>query len=512
MNELPIALTIFFLFSLLLNYIYNTYKKSAMQIVNEMGLGYNLANLFDCYSLNEEIKSPDEQITLWGNSPPTKETILSIKKNGFKTIRFPVTWLHFIDDSGNVNPEWMSRVKEVVEWIVSENMYCILDIHNDGLEGNWFYQGLSKDKYFYLWTQIANEFKDFDDYLILESMNDAYFTNGNDYDYERLYNLTQTFIEIVRNSGGNNINRLLLISGANTDKDLSCSSKFKIPKDPSEKIAISIHYYNPSKFTLEPDDSPWTYFEDGIEHIISPLTKWGDEANFNDMVTDFENLKNVFVNNGIPIIIGEVGVLTEQQKDVQSIRDYLYTIFSLSSDYEGIMCCLWDTSSKNGGSLNYYNRESNEWYDEKIRDNFKKISRGKYIKPSDYFIYSKTKTISNTYSDGNLYMNIGKKKVLKVIFNAKIKSSPLSKIVFGIASNNKEGQWTGESIQQKEGKKEFDGSYTFTIDVSEKDFNDFVEAQIWDGNEYASFNHLTVEFKEDDISINFNDFKSAILN
>ena len=76
-----------------------------------MGIGYNLANLFDSYDISKEIKSPEDQITLYGNEIPTKQMIKSIKKSGFRTIRFPVTWANFIDEYGNININWLNRVK-----------------------------------------------------------------------------------------------------------------------------------------------------------------------------------------------------------------------------------------------------------------------------------------------------------------------------------------------------------------------------------------------------------------
>ena len=150
MKDLTFALIIFFLSSLLLNYIYNTSKKNAIQIVNLMGQGYNLGNIFDSFSSFEEIKTPNDQITLWGNVAPTKEIILSIKKYGFKTILFPITFLHFMDNNGKVNSGWMSRVKEVVDWIINAKMFCILDVHHDGASVQWLSEGIiSKPKYIY---------------------------------------------------------------------------------------------------------------------------------------------------------------------------------------------------------------------------------------------------------------------------------------------------------------------------------------------------------------------------
>ena len=114
MNLLPIILIIIFLFSLILNHQSYLSRKTALEIVNEMSLGYNLGNSFDSYNISIIINNPDDQITLFGNPLPTKKLISNLKKSGFKTIRFPVTWTYFIDDYGNINHEWMMRIKEVV--------------------------------------------------------------------------------------------------------------------------------------------------------------------------------------------------------------------------------------------------------------------------------------------------------------------------------------------------------------------------------------------------------------
>ena len=133
---LSFILILLFIFSLLLNYQTYLNERTALDIVNEIGLGYNLGNSFDSYIYLKEINSTQEQITLMGNPIPTKKLISNIKKYGFKTIRFPVTWINFIDDFGNVKTEWMQQVKEVVKWIVRKNIYCILNLYHDSDPGN----------------------------------------------------------------------------------------------------------------------------------------------------------------------------------------------------------------------------------------------------------------------------------------------------------------------------------------------------------------------------------------
>ena len=137
-----IALAIFLLISILLSLKSFISKRSAIQIVNDMGQGWNLANTFDSFTPLEKITNPDDQITFFGNPIPTELMVTRIKKYGFKTVRLPVTWMNFIDESDNVNSEWMSRVREVVDWIINANMYCIINIHHDGVNENWLSEGL----------------------------------------------------------------------------------------------------------------------------------------------------------------------------------------------------------------------------------------------------------------------------------------------------------------------------------------------------------------------------------
>ena len=370
LNSILILLLIY---SLLLCFLSLNYNKPAIEIVNEMGIGYNLANSFDCYNNMKEVQIPDDQITLCDNPIPTKNLIVSLKRYGFKTIRFPVTWINFIDSFGNINSDWLYRVKEVIDFIIDNNMFCILNMNSDNEPGNWLYEeGINaKDKFIAIWFKIAKEFIYYDEeHLIFESMNEkTFFELDDNLNFTTLEILNQAFIDTIRNTGGNNVRRLLLISGSNSITDYSYFLQYKMPIDPKNKIGIAFRYYYPVQFTIVPDDNPWTYKESrSIESVI----KWGDIGHYNDLIENFEFINKIFVDNGIPVILVEVGVLTEQKKEIESIRNYLYTVFSFASCYDGVMACLRDTSNKNIGDMNYYNRESNQWYDDIIKNNFKK--------------------------------------------------------------------------------------------------------------------------------------------
>ena len=516
MNVLFVILPIILLVSLILDFLYSMKKENSFEIVRKMGMGYNIGNTFDSFSNLGKLDTPDEQILLNGNIAPTKDMIKKIKKYGFKTIRFPVTWMHFIDDEGNINSEWMARVKEVVDIIINEKLFCILNVHGDGYYVNWLIRGMEvKDKYINLWSQIANEFKGYNEYLIFESMDTVDYKHNNYYgfDFTILTNLNQAFVDTIRNSGGNNIERLLIIAGANGNLQKTCSPNYTLPIDKSNKLAISIHYYSPSDFVFDYYYEPynWTNYE-GITYTYSPKLIWGNSMDYYSMFEDFELMKKSFIDKGIPVIISEVGVLTKEKKEIESIREYLYILFSISSDYDGIMCCLWDTSNEKFGNMNFYDRTNDIWYDEKIKNNFLKISKGKYIKPLKFLINTNFESSDIIYYYESLYINTKNRRVLKIFINVKLTGVLFVDLELLVQTNNKNGYLVQIDYSKDNAKKQYDGTLIITIDVSRIECYNFIEATIIRGMKYITLNNMTLEFEESFPSIDYKSFKNAISN
>jgi endoglucanase len=418
-----------------------------------------------------------------------------------------------MDESGKINPVWMNRVKEAVNWVIKSKMYCIIDVFNDGALGNWLSQGISsKDKFIYLWTQIANEFKNYNEYLLFLSMGPNLFKIGNNYDYITLLNLNQAFVDAVRNTGGKNSDRLLIIAGMNQDSDLTCSASYKMPIDPSRKLAISFSFFAPGHFTIEASDDRWTWVDEhGVTQVSPFVDKWGSENDYKELYVYFQTFKEIFVDKGYPVIINGVGVLTEDIKDIKSIREYLYSVFSITRSFDGIMSCLLDNSNKQYGKINFYDRINDKWYDEVIRNNFQKILQGDFLKFTDFSYYSNKDTVNYINEHGYLNIKIGKKKVKKVIFNVKI-SIPYYYVTFGFQTNKKNGNYYNEVINGVVGKKNFDGSYTYTLDVSKKDCYDYIEIQKWWNEEYSTFVYLTIEFDKEYTFLNYTEFKRVYNN
>ena len=550
--NLPILLVCAFIFSYILNYIYFNSKKTAFDIVNDMGMGYNLGNVltFNCCSNFEELKLENEQIKNYETIFPTKHNINKIKKYGFKTIRFQVTYMKITNDNGKLNSEWISKIKEIIKFILNENMYFILSVRHDG--EFWKKEGKNgKDKYVSLWNQIANELMNYDEHLIFESNNnvnyepeytfieddinievdDDYISYGSDYpsdmsrdddynDYDffdnnyyiPLLNTTQSFIDIIRNTGGLNKERLLIIAGINNELELSNSFTYEMPIDPANKTAISLHYYIPLEFkdfysediSLDWHDINNNYYE------TTPIKEWGSIQNYKTIIEKFNLLKTIFLDKGIPVIITEVGMMTEQKKENNSIIEFLYVLFSIKEEFDGIMSCLWDISEKIGEDIYFYNKETNQWKDKKIINNLYKISKLKYIQISEFYIETNLVTETETI-EGRYLINLETRKPLKVLLNARYKGDFNIDFSFGILIFVHNYDWIIISLEKEFGKKQYDGTTLFTIDVSTYDCFNMIEAFLFYGEDYFIVNNITVEFEESFISFDYKSYKSAVV-
>ncbi len=300
------------------------------QLLSDMGTGWNLGN-----TLEAAIDGMPYE-TGWGNPVTTKEFITKVKDAGFKTIRIPVSYLKKIGSAPDYTVEaaWLDRIKEVVDYAISQDMYAIINMHGDGYKtvtGSWLIvdspdQDTIKEKYKKVWQQIANKFIDYDEHLIFESMNEVFDGDWDDPEPEHYANFNaynQIFVDTVRQTGGNNSARWLLIPGWNTNIDYTTGDYgFAIPTDDyrsdaipaSEKrIAISVHYY-----------SPWEFC--GAES--GTTTQWGATATDPDktlswcqedyMESQFNAMYKKFVSQGYPFIVGEYGAVDKTKADPQS--------------------------------------------------------------------------------------------------------------------------------------------------------------------------------------------------
>ncbi|MDE5754362.1 MAG: cellulase family glycosylhydrolase [Oscillospiraceae bacterium] len=414
----------------------NAADKDAIQIVNEMGMGWNLGNTFDCWGTRGWTTDTE---TAWGNVTTTQDMITAIKASGFDSIRIPVTWYENITDPAtyDIDDAYLARIKEVVDYAYANDMYVIVNMHWDWESGGslWLNKGADAlPQYKAMWTEIANYFKDYDQHLVFESMNEVTF------DYDVLNNFNQSFVDLMRESGGNNANRLLLLAGKNDDLAQTCSDSYVVPDD--DMVAVSIHYYTPSTFCVADINASWGHTE-----------TWGTETEIQDVYNNFNKMKETFVDKGIPVIVGEYGVLTTEkdQKDRDDIKLYLNTVASTALAIDGLSAFLWDAG--NAGDMQFFDRKELKWFDPTIENVYKNLKQnGAGIK----FEYTSTKEVTiplAEYKDEYGYnVNVAGygangEKLEKVILNGKLTGEEEAGygIGFSATREGQSGVWTAET-------------------------------------------------------------------
>ena len=226
----------------------------AVDLVNAMQIGWNLGNALDSIngSKGNSVKNTE---TCWGNPVTTKRMIEMVAKAGFKTVRVPVTYFGNSDWDANIDKEWLDRVEEVVNYVLDCDMYCIINVHHDTGIGAWITP--DSDKYErssyrmrHLWEQIAERFKNYDNRLIFEGMNEILnrnqqWTAASAENYQNVNKLNQIFVDTVRASGGNNSKRFLMVPLYAAIVSKENIDGFVLPKDTiSKHLIISYHSYD----------------------------------------------------------------------------------------------------------------------------------------------------------------------------------------------------------------------------------------------------------------------------
>lgn len=322
--------------------------KDANEFVSKIKVGWNLGNTFDATG-----GSGVSSETSWGNVKTTKKLITAVKKAGFNTVRIPVSWGKHLDEKGNIDKAWLDRVQEVVDYAYDNNMYIILNVHHDNgtfpLDEKT--EAATTKKYKNLWKQIAERFKDYDEKLIFEGRNEPstegsakQWTGGTKAEWEVMNRMYKVFVDTVRESGGNNKTRFLMIAPyAATSTSYQAMTALEIPDD--DRIIVEVHVYNPYNLALG-DDMSYTDFDANAKKEL-------------DWV--FDNINKAYISKGIPVIIDECGYTNKGKQD-ERIKAYKYMITKAKS--YGIPCVIWDNgvTGEGGEKFGFINRTTCEWY------------------------------------------------------------------------------------------------------------------------------------------------------
>lgn len=349
--------------------------QSAFDITSQMVIGWNLGNSLD--STNDNLtmdSSPKKFAMAWGNPEPTKELIEAVKNGGFNTIRIPTTWYQhlYLDESTNtykIDAKWLAYVKQFVDYAYDMDMFVILNVHHE----NWVnvakftdetYNDASK-KLNDIWSCLAETFKDYDQHLVFEGMNEPRETNnpsnsewgdGDANSWNYINRLNKVFVDAVRGQGSSyNKERLLMLPGYHAGNSVSTVRAIEIPEN-SGNVALSVHAYNPYFFCMDTSNM--------ANHTYPGASGYGSDYK-TELQTMFNSYKSIIAEKNVPIVMGEFSAsdFNNTESRINWAKDYL----SMAKD-AGIPCVLWDNNvvadgnSDNGEAHGYIYRLTNTWY------------------------------------------------------------------------------------------------------------------------------------------------------
>jgi len=312
---------------------------TSVQLSQQMAPGINLGNTLE--AIGGE--------TAWGNPLTTQATMNGYKAAGFKTVRIPVAYTQYADAGNNISPTWMARVKQVVDYACNAGLYVVINIHWDGGWMNhptYDQQAAINGKITKFWTQIANTFKDYDDYLLFAGLNevgmDAPWGTPVSTEWASVQNsFNQAFVDAVRATGGNNAKRHLVVQAYWTSIDYATTIN-TVPTDTADKrLFMEVHYYDPFDFTINGDSSIWQW--GAIATDPSATETWANEPYVD---AAFQKMKTHYVDKGVGVILGEYGVYQKPKyPDMGKYVDYWAQYITHSAYSHGAVPIWWDTGA-----------------------------------------------------------------------------------------------------------------------------------------------------------------------
>ena len=336
----------------------------AMALLRDMKCGWNLGNTFDAFNGYTMHASGTGMETSWVGAKTTPKLISAIHEAGFNTIRIPVSWHNHVDQNDQIDREWIDRVREVAGWALDLGMYVIVNVHHDNdvkyLYPDTTHYDRSAAYLSAVWSQMAEAFRDCDDHLILESMNEPRLV-GTQYEWnwmnsssdcrlsaKYINQLNQLFVDTVRASGGNNATRYLAVPAYSAAPWNAADQLFQLPQDSVEnRIIVSAHAYTPYNFALNTGSADRTF------DLAKDSSKKSEIASFLNV------LYNRFIIKGIPVMMDEFGALDKGGNTQDRVNFTAWYVASAST--RGITCVWWDNDVFSGKRFGLIRRTTCEW-------------------------------------------------------------------------------------------------------------------------------------------------------
>ena len=361
-------------------------QPTAMDLAADMYPGWNLGNTMEpgpCSWLS----NPLDYETAWQGSKTTQAIIDFVKAQGFRSVRIPCSWYVHADANYNIDTKWLDRVQEVVDYCIRDSLYVIL---NDHYDNGWIERSfadrteasVSKNSTILgmLWKQIANRFRNYDHRLLFAGMNepDAAGDSSKDKagDIATLKRYEQAFVNAVRQTGGNNVTRVLVVQAPSTSIDLAYEYDVMPQDDVPNAMMLEVHFYAPYNFTMMTKDESWGnqfYYWGAANYMAGSKHNptWGEESY---MQAQMRQMRTKYTSKGIPVVMGEFGTLwrnmpagENQEKHDASIYSWYYTLCRYAV-FNGVIPFVWDTNACQRPSMDIINRKTLQVFNQKALD------------------------------------------------------------------------------------------------------------------------------------------------
>ena len=329
---------------------------SSVELAQEMVPGWNVGNSLDATGGE----------TAWGNPLISQRLIDSVKAAGFRAVRIPVAWSHFSDTAYTIDSAWIARVEQVVNYVLHDSMYAILNEHWDGgwMQPTYAQQAYVNNRLAVMWHQIAVHFRDYGDHLLFAGMNEVMVTNNYSAPTVEYYTVqngfNQIFVSTVRSTGGRNAFRYLVVQGFNTNIDYTVNY-FDIPTDATpNRLMVEVHYYDPYDFTLNANSSitQWGSYAT----VASKTEPWANESYADGQ---FQKMETKFIDQGYAVILGEYGAIArfasgDAALNAENARYRLYYMeyITRSLDRHGLVPFYWDNGYTGNNSMGLFDRST----------------------------------------------------------------------------------------------------------------------------------------------------------
>jgi len=311
-------------------------QTEALRFVRDMAIGWNLGDSLD--ACLPEVCGLDTE-TCWAEPRTTPEMLRLVKDAGYKTVRVPVTWGNHMGPGPDyaIEPEWMDRVQEVVDYAYGLGLYVILNTHNE--DRYWLlpdraHEEAASAQMAALWAQVALRFRDYGERLLFEAMNEPRvpgspleWAGGSCANRRVINRLNEEFVQMVRGSGGNNAGRCLVVPTHAASRDWIARRGMKVPED--GRVIVSIHAYYPRGFAGSNFDE----------------STWGSKLDQRKLERMLYGIYRDFVRKGTPVLLGEFGAVNKHNlEDRVAYADF----YVRAARKYGMTCCWWDNGKLDG--------------------------------------------------------------------------------------------------------------------------------------------------------------------